>query len=57
MIATSVDAALFYGRIREIAEALEALRQMPAVAERRSFMILGASSMAAIAGIFSPRHQ
>jgi Sulfatase-modifying factor enzyme 1/TIR domain len=37
------DAALFYGRSREIAEALEALRQMRAAAERRPFMILGAS--------------
>jgi formylglycine-generating enzyme required for sulfatase activity len=37
------DAALFYGRSREIAEMLEALRQMRAAAERRPFMILGAS--------------
>jgi hypothetical protein len=37
------DAALFYGRSREIAEALEALRQMRANAERRPFVILGAS--------------
>jgi conflict system STAND superfamily ATPase/TIR domain-containing protein len=37
------DAALFYGRSREIAEALEALRQMRAAAERRPFVILGAS--------------
>jgi hypothetical protein len=37
------DAALFYGRSREIADALEALRQMRAAAERRPFIILGAS--------------
>jgi TIR domain/AAA ATPase domain len=37
------DAALFYGRSREIAEALEALRQMRANGERRPFVILGAS--------------
>ena len=37
------DAALFYGRSREVAEALEALRQMRANAERRPFVILGAS--------------
>lgn len=37
------DAALFYGRSREVAEMLEALRQMRAAAERRPFMILGAS--------------
>ena len=37
------DAALFYGRSLEIAETLEALRQMRAAAERRPFVILGAS--------------
>jgi hypothetical protein len=37
------DAALFYGRSREIAEILEALRKMRAAAERQPFMILGAS--------------
>lgn len=37
------DAALFYGRGREIAEALEALRQMRAAAERRPFIVLGTS--------------
>jgi hypothetical protein len=37
------DAALFYGRSREIAETLEALRQMRAAAERRPLVILGAS--------------
>jgi formylglycine-generating enzyme required for sulfatase activity len=37
------DAAVFYGRSREIAEALEALRQMRANGERRPFVILGAS--------------
>jgi formylglycine-generating enzyme required for sulfatase activity len=37
------DAALFYGRSGEIAEALEELRQMRAKAERRPFVILGAS--------------
>jgi formylglycine-generating enzyme required for sulfatase activity len=37
------DAALFYGRSREIAQALDALRQMRAAAERRPFVILGAS--------------
>ena len=37
------DAALFYGRSREIAETLEALRKMRAAAERQPFMILGAS--------------
>jgi hypothetical protein len=37
------DAALFYGRSGEIAEALEELRRMRAAAERRPFVILGAS--------------
>jgi formylglycine-generating enzyme required for sulfatase activity len=37
------DAALFYGRSREIAEALETLRQMRANGERKPFVILGAS--------------
>jgi len=37
------DAALFYGRSREIAETLEGLRQMRAVADGRPFVILGAS--------------
>jgi hypothetical protein len=37
------DAALFYGRSREITETLEALRQMRAAAERRPLFILGAS--------------
>ena len=37
------DAALFYGRSREIAQAMDALRQMRAAAERRPFVILGAS--------------
>jgi len=37
------DAALFYGRSREIVEMLEALRKMRAAAERQPFMILGAS--------------
>jgi formylglycine-generating enzyme required for sulfatase activity len=37
------DAALFYGRSREIAEMLEALRKMRAAAERQPFVILGAS--------------
>jgi hypothetical protein len=37
------DAALFYGRSGEIAETLEELRQMRAKAERRPFVILGAS--------------
>jgi formylglycine-generating enzyme required for sulfatase activity len=37
------DAALFYGRSHEIAQTLEALRQMRAAAERRPFVILGAS--------------
>jgi hypothetical protein len=37
------DAALFYARSGEIAETLEELRQMRAKAERRPFVILGAS--------------
>ncbi|MGF1508382.1 MAG: SUMF1/EgtB/PvdO family nonheme iron enzyme [Myxococcota bacterium] len=37
------DAALFYGRGREIAEGLEALREMRAKNERRPLVILGAS--------------
>jgi hypothetical protein len=37
------DAALFYGRSREIAETLEALRKMRAADERQPFVILGAS--------------
>jgi len=37
------DAALFYGRSREIAAAMDALRQMRAASERRPFVILGAS--------------
>jgi formylglycine-generating enzyme required for sulfatase activity len=37
------DAALFFGRSREIAEALEALREMRAKGERRPLMILSAS--------------
>src|SRR6202043_785449 len=37
------DAALFFGRSREIAEALEALRQMRATPDQRPLMILGAS--------------
>jgi hypothetical protein len=37
------DAALFFGRSRELADTLEALRQMRAAAERRPFVILGAS--------------
>jgi hypothetical protein len=37
------DAALFYGRSGDIAETLEELRQMRAKAERRPFVILGAS--------------
>jgi formylglycine-generating enzyme required for sulfatase activity len=37
------DAALFYGRGREIAESLEALREMRAKNERRPLVILGAS--------------
>jgi formylglycine-generating enzyme required for sulfatase activity len=37
------DAALFYGRSREIAETLEALRRMRAGAERRPFVVFGAS--------------
>jgi WD40 repeat protein len=37
------DAAVFFGRSREVADTLEALRQMRAAAERRLFVILGAS--------------
>ncbi len=37
------DAALFFGRSREIAETLEDLRKMRAGADRRPFVILGAS--------------
>ena len=37
------DAALFYGRSREIGEALEALRQMRASNKEKSLVILGAS--------------
>ena len=37
------DAALFYGRSREIAETLEELRQVRAVGDLRPFVILGAS--------------
>jgi formylglycine-generating enzyme required for sulfatase activity len=37
------DAALFYGRSREIAEALEELRKVRAEGDRRAFVILGAS--------------
>lgn len=37
------DAALFYGRSREIAEMLEGLRAMRAALQRRPFVILGAS--------------
>jgi formylglycine-generating enzyme required for sulfatase activity len=37
------DAALFYGRSREIAETLEELRQVRAVRDLRPFVILGAS--------------
>jgi hypothetical protein len=37
------DAALFYGRSREIAETLEELRQVRAVGDQRPFVILGAS--------------
>jgi TIR domain len=40
------DAALFYGRSCEIAETLEELRQMRVKAERRPFVILGASGRA-----------
>jgi TIR domain len=40
------DAALFYGRSGEIAETLEELRQMRVKAERRPFVILGASGRA-----------
>jgi len=37
------DAAVFYGRSREIAEALDDLRQVRAVGDLRPFVILGAS--------------
>jgi formylglycine-generating enzyme required for sulfatase activity len=37
------DAALFYGRSREIAEVLEGLRKMRAAAERQPFVVFGAS--------------
>jgi formylglycine-generating enzyme required for sulfatase activity len=37
------DTALFYGRTREIAEALEELRKMRAESDQRPFVILGAS--------------
>jgi hypothetical protein len=37
------DAALFYGRSREIAESLEELRKVRAEGDRRPFVILGAS--------------
>jgi formylglycine-generating enzyme required for sulfatase activity len=37
------DAALFFGRSREIAETLEELRQVRAVGDLRPFVILGAS--------------
>ena len=37
------DAALFYGRSREIAEAMEELRKVRAEGDLRPFMILGAS--------------
>jgi hypothetical protein len=37
------DAALFYGRSGEIAHALEELRKMRAEADRKAFVILGAS--------------
>src|SRR5262252_3286644 len=37
------DAALFYGRSREIAQALEELRKMRAERDQRPFVILGAS--------------
>ena len=37
------DAALFYGRSREIGEALEALRRMRVTEESKSLVILGAS--------------
>jgi hypothetical protein len=37
------DAALFYGRSRQIAETLEELRQVRAVGDLRAFVILGAS--------------
>ena len=37
------DAALFYGRSREIAETLDELRQIRAAGDRRPFLILGAS--------------
>jgi formylglycine-generating enzyme required for sulfatase activity len=37
------DAAVFYGRSREIAEVLEVLRGMRAISERRVLVVLGAS--------------
>jgi hypothetical protein len=37
------DAAIFYGRSREIAEVLEELRQMRATGKLQPFVILGAS--------------
>lgn len=37
------DAALFYGRSREIAQTLEELRAMRAIGDNRPFVILGAS--------------
>jgi formylglycine-generating enzyme required for sulfatase activity len=37
------DAALLYGRSREIAETLEELRQIRAVGDRRPYVVLGAS--------------
>ena len=40
---TDADAAVFYGRSPEIANCLEALRQMRATGERRPYAILGAS--------------
>ena len=40
---SDADAALFYGRSREIAATLEIIRSMRALSERRPLMILGAS--------------
>ncbi|MDF0602098.1 toll/interleukin-1 receptor domain-containing protein [Psychromarinibacter sp. C21-152] len=40
---TDADAAIFYGRSREIAEAIEELRSMRANADRRPLVILGVS--------------
>jgi formylglycine-generating enzyme required for sulfatase activity len=37
------DAAIFYGRSREVAEVMEILRQMRSLGELRPFVILGAS--------------